>query len=158
MSSQIEQTYKSCEECVREGISKIHKKAFVIPTDLTMLAPGEELSCDYATFANRKYLIIKDKATGFLDVKHTKDQSTAEAQRCIHEWSFTYGLPHQVKTDGGPAFREGFQSYLLGLGISHATTSAYNSTSNGLAERGVRQIKDVLKKTKKSLVHPNSVS
>jgi hypothetical protein len=42
-------------------------------------------------------------------------------------------------------FREGF----LGLGISHVTTSAHNPTSNGLAERGVMQIKDVIKKSKK---------
>ena len=85
-------------------------------------------------------MIIKDKASGFIDVKATKDQTTAEAQRCVHEWAFTFGLPHEIKTDGGPAFREGFQSYLMGLGIGHTPTSAYNPRSNGLAERGVRQI------------------
>ena len=114
---------------------RLQKKAVVIPADLTMIAPAEELSMDYATYENRKYLIIKDKASGILDVKATKGQSTAEAQRCVHEWAFTFGLPHQIKTDGGPAFREGFQSYLLGLGISHATTSAYNPQSNGLAKK-----------------------
>ena len=75
--------------------------------------------------------------------------TTAEAQNVVHEWSFNFGVPHVIKTDGGPAFREGFKSYLLGLGISHVTTSAYNPTSNGLAERGVRQIEDVIKMSKK---------
>ena len=135
MNVEIEETYKNCQECIEKGIYKIHKRAIVIPSDLTMLAPAEELSMDYATYENRKYLIIKDKASRFLDVKATKDQSTAEAQRCVHEWSYTFGLPHQIKTDGGPAFREGFQSYLLGLGINHATTSAYNPQSNGLADQ-----------------------
>ena len=149
MSKDIEEKYKSCQDCKEEGISKMHKRAVVIPADLTMMAPAEELSMDYATFENRKYMIMKDKASGFIDVKATKDQTTAEAQRCVHEWAFTFGLPHEIKTDGGPAFREGFQSYLMGLGIGHTPTSAYNPQSNGLAERGVRQIKDVLKKTKK---------
>ena len=36
----------------------------------------------------------------------------------------------------------------MGLGIDHVVTSAYNPQSNGLAERGVRQIKDVIKKTR----------
>ena len=46
MSQEIEQTYKSCKECTEEGLSKVHKKATVIPEDLTMIAPGEELSMD----------------------------------------------------------------------------------------------------------------
>ena len=62
---------------------------------------------------------------------------------------FTFGIPHSIRTDGGPAFREKFQKYLGILGIDHSPSSAYNPTSNGLAERGVRQIKDVLKKIKK---------
>ena len=149
MSKDIEEIYRTCQECKEESNSKVHKRAEVIPADLTMMAPAEELSMDYATYENKKYMIIKDKASGFIDVKQTKDQTTAEAQRCVHEWSFTFGLPHKIKTDGGPAFREGFQSYLVGLGIGHTPTSAYNPESNGHAERGVRQIKDVLKKAKR---------
>ena len=147
-SKDIEEKYKSCSDCKTESNSKMHKVE-VIPPDLCMLAPSEEISMDYATFGTRKLLIIKDRATGFLDVQETKDQTTQEAMKCVHRWAFTFGLPHSVRTDGGPAFRDGFISYLGGLGINHTPSSAYNPSSNGLAERGVRQIKDVLKKIKK---------
>ena len=40
-----------------------------------MMAPAEELSMDYATYENRKYMIMKDKASGFIDVKAIKDQT-----------------------------------------------------------------------------------
>ena len=36
------------------------------------------------------------------------------------------------------------------MGIKHLQTSAYKAQSNGLAERGVRQVKDVLKKIGKA--------
>ena len=112
MSKDIKEVYKMYKDCKTESIAKIHKKASVIPQDLMMIAPGEHLSMDYATYVGKKYLIIKDVHSGFIDVKWTKNQTTEEAERCVHEWSFTFGLPHHVRTDGGPAFRDKFQKYL----------------------------------------------
>ena len=77
MSAEIEQVYKGCEDCLQEGLSKVHKRAIVIPQDLTMIAPGEIVSMDFASIGTKKYLILKDKSTGFLHVKITKDQTTA---------------------------------------------------------------------------------
>ena len=103
---------------------------------------------DFASIGTKKYLILKDKSTGFLHAKITKDQTTSEAQKVVHEWAYTFGVPHVIKTDGGPAFRDAFKSYLMGLGIDHVVTSAYNPQSNGLAERWVHQIKDMIKKSR----------
>ena len=149
MTMSIEELYKTCEVCQEESNSKVHKKAVVIPEDLTMLAPAERICMDYATYEGRKYMIIKDVSSGFIDVKSTKDQTTQEATRCVHEWSYTFGIPHALRTDGGPAFKNRFQEYVDSLGIEHTASSPYNPQSNGLAERGVRQIKDVLRKIKK---------
>ena len=146
----IEMRYKNCKECKENAISKPHKSE-MIPPDLTLLAPGEEIQVDYASFGNKKMIVMKDRASGFLNVVETKNQTTEEAMKAIHEWSFTYGLPHVVRSDGGPAFRKGFSSYLEGMGILHKLSSPYNSQSNGLAERGVRQIKDVLQKKKEKV-------
>ena len=104
---------------------------------------------DFASYGSNKFLVIKDRASGFLAVEQTKDQTTSEALKGTHKWCFTYGLPHAVRSDDGPAFRKGFTDYLKGLGIKHNHSSAYNPSSNGLAERGVRQLKDVLKKVAK---------
>ena len=93
MGKAIETVYKTCEDCKEESNNKVHKKASVIPADLTMLAPGESLSMDYATYEGRKYLIIKDVSSGFIDVKRTKDQTTQEAERCVHEWSLRLVFP-----------------------------------------------------------------
>ena len=84
--------------------------------------------------------------SGFLDVRETKNQTVAEATKYTHGFIFTYGLPHRVKADGGPSFRGAFTDWLKGFGIEHVKSSAYNPQANRLAERGVRSIKDVLKK------------
>ena len=51
-------------------------------------------------------------------------------------------------TDGGPSFRGSFKSYLKAFDINHHYSSAYRPSSNGLAECGVRSIKEVLDKVK----------
>ena len=57
----IEQKYNECKECKENAISKTHKTE-MIPPDLTLLAPGEEIQIDYASFGNRKMIVIKDRA------------------------------------------------------------------------------------------------
>ena len=147
-SQDLAELYRGCTKCKEDSNAKVHRPE-VIPEDLTLLAPGEQVSMDFASYGSRKYLIIKDRTSGYLSVEMTKDQTTKEAIRATHLWVYTFGLPHKIRTDDGPAFRKGFQDYLTGLGIAHVNSSAYNPESNGLAERGVKQIKDVLKKIKK---------
>ena len=81
---------------------------------------------------------------------NTRDKTTSSAITALHGWIYIYGLPHGCKTDGGPSFKGRFKEYLNGMGIKHIQTSAYNASSNGLVERGVRQVKDVLKKIGKT--------
>ena len=145
----IEDRYRSCKECAENQISKVHKTE-VVPPDLSLLAPGEEIHIDFCTYGSKNYLVLKDRASGYLYAYQTKNQGTEEATKAITDWCYTYGLPHCVRSDGGPAFRQGFSSFLQGMGIDHKKSSPYNSQSNGLAERGVRSLKDVLKKEKTS--------
>ena len=100
IAKDLERTYKTCEACKEESISKMQKKAAVTPDDLTMLAPGEEISLDFASMGTKKYLIIKDRMTGYLEAKQTKNQKVAEAIKYTHEFIYTYGLPHKVRSDG----------------------------------------------------------
>ena len=132
MGKDIRKVYKECKVCLENSPSKVDKKALVIPEDFTLLAPGEQVSADFMDFSGRDYLVIKDKTTGFLEVIRTKDKSTESATKGIHTYIYTFGIPHSVKTDKGPAFRGGFISWLRGLGINQILTSAYHTKSNGL--------------------------
>ena len=60
-SADIETEFKQCLECRVEGISKPNKPCQVIPEDLTILAPAEQISLDFAESGNKNLLIIKLK-------------------------------------------------------------------------------------------------
>ena len=124
-----------------ESVSKLHNPE-VIPDNLTMLAPVEEISMDFAIYGSRKFLVIKDKATWLIDVTETCYQTTPEAMKATRALVYNYGLPHCVHSDNGPAFRQGFTDILSGLDVKRTLSSAFNPSSNDQPERGVQQLRD----------------
>ena len=64
----------------------------------------------------------------------------------MKNWFELFGYPERVRADDGPAFRAGFNEWLEGKNVIREKSSAYNSQSNGLAERAVKRCKDVIKK------------
>ena len=56
------------------------------------------------------------------------------------------GWPSIVRTDGGPQFRNEFVQFCEQNGIKHELASPYNPRANGLAESGVKVVKDLLLK------------
>ena len=59
-----------------------------------------------------------------------------------------HGIPDVVRSDNGPQFAsECFRKCAREWGFSHVTSSPHFPQSNGEAERAVRTIKDILKKS-----------
>ena len=53
---------------IENSPSKVDKTGKVIPEDLTLLAPEEQISVDFMEFSGRDYIIIKAKNSEFLEV------------------------------------------------------------------------------------------
>ena len=66
--------------------------------------------------------------------------------RVISGWFNTLGWPIVIRTDGGPQFRSEFAKFCEQNGIKHELASPYNPRANGLAESGVKVVKDLLLK------------
>ena len=70
---------------------------------------------------------------------------TIDALRLIFS---RHGLCDTLISDNASSFTaDSFQDFLKSNGIFHITSPAYQPSSNGQAERSVRLIKDLLKKT-----------
>ena len=110
------------------------------------MAPAEEISCDFMSYGAQSILVIKDRQSGFIAAKLTKDKTTQAAIEALKTWFFNYGFASIVRSDGGPAFRDAFSQELDKHGVKHVLSSSFNTQSNGAAERVVRSLREVLEK------------
>ena len=65
-------------------------------------------------------------------------------------WFNLFGWPSSIRSDGGPQFRGEFTRFCETNKISHELSAPYNPKSNGLAEAGVKSVKNILRKSMSS--------
>ena len=58
-----------------------------------------------------------------------------------------YGFSYKCIVDGGPTFRDDFETKLTKLNIKLVPSSCYHSQSNSLSERAVQSVKNCIKKS-----------
>ena len=110
--------------------------------------PWSRLHIDFAGPIDNKYfLVIVDSYTKFLDV-HICSNTTSTVTIDLLRKSFcNFGLPDVVVSDNAAYFvSQEMTSFLEKNGIRQVTPAPYNPSSNGLAERAVRTLKEGLKK------------
>ena len=147
--SELKDLYKECEECLVHSPSKPQPPYEISPSPLELLSPNETVYLDYMSILNTDILVIKDKMSGFIYSRITKDKSIASTIETFHRYITTFDRPLTVITDGGPAFNHGFMDFLNAHHIHHRYSSAYHPQSNSPAERGVHSLKDVIIKVGK---------
>ena len=110
------------------------------------LAPMEVLSLDYGSFGGNNYLVGVCRGTGYVLAAVTKHQATDDVIETLETWFTNPGFSKLLLSDNGPCFRERYKLRMKELVIDTGTSSPLHSTGNGLAEAGVREVKDILKK------------
>ena len=116
------------------------------PSTLETGCAGELLSTDFGQYGRSNLLIIRDCYSGLLRVYLTADKTMKSAAKGVERWMHAYGIPKEVRSDGGPCYGKEFSEWCKDRGIRHCLSSAYNPQSNGSAEKGVGQIKNLLEK------------
>ena len=66
--------------------------------------------------------------------------------KTLSNWFNLFGWPSSIRSDGGPQFRGEFSHFCVTHGIKHEVSAPYNPKSNGLAEAGVKSVKNILRK------------
>ena len=87
-----------------------------------------------------------DRLSGSMQAYKTPRKSTEDDIKCIRDWASHWGLPYEIKSDNAACFREGWENELVNLGVKVLHSSAYNSQTNGLVERSIRNLKEILVK------------
>ena len=95
---------------------------------------------------HRMFLIAVDAHSKWPEVKIMSSTPTTKSVEVLRTMFATHGLPAQVVTDNGPQFTsEEFNVFMKMNGIHHVTSAPYHPSTNGLAERFVRTMKEALK-------------
>ena len=76
MASDLKKCYNECKECDENRQAKTEKKCEVVPEDLIMLAPAEQIAMDHFFYNKNSYLVIKDRASGYIYAEKVENTST----------------------------------------------------------------------------------
>ncbi|MBW0568864.1 hypothetical protein O181_108579 [Austropuccinia psidii MF-1] len=95
-----------------------------------------------------KYMVVaRDYFSGWPEtVGLVKLTAKAVAEWFTSEWICRYGSPKEVTADGGPEFGKKLQDAVKKAGSRIRVTTPYYPESQGMVERGHKQLKDALVK------------
>ena len=84
---------------------------------------------DFCSYLKQDILMMKDRVSGMIWGRITRNKTSKEAFAAVMEWSYRVGLPYEVRSDGAGSFRSSFSNLLKEVGINYVHTSPYNSKS-----------------------------
>lgn len=144
LDDDIEEVCKTCQSCVENA--NMPKPETIHPWKYPV-QPWDRVHIDFATFDDRKYLLLVDAYSKWPEVRHMSSTTAARTIEVLTDIFATHGFPVTLVSDNGPPFTsDEFQRYLAGRGIHHRLTPPYHPASNGQAESLVRTFKAFLKK------------
>ena len=146
INSDIEQMIKQCATCQKHAVQQ--QREPLIPHEIPS-EPWTKLASDLFQLDGRDYIILTDYHTKFPIVRQLSSTTSASVARQLSDIFSLLGAPREIVSDNGPQYvGPEFQALCRTWGILHTTSSPRYPQSNGLAERNVRTIKNLLKKCK----------
>ena len=78
----------------------------------------EAVSVDLGNQHGAYYLVLIDRYSGWPMVKPLKKLNTAEVTSILEDWFLEHGKPVDLRSDGGPQFRQEFDQWCEAQNIS----------------------------------------
>ena len=96
---------------------------------------------------NRYAVVIMDYFSKFVRVYPVKRQDAETVTTVLLDWVYDMGVPDKIHSDQGGQFEsELFQQMCRRLGIRKTRTTPYHPESDGMVERFMRTLKDMVAK------------
>ena len=106
--------------------------------------PFQYVCADYFTHKNSNYLIIVDRFSNWPIIEKS-DGGAACLIKTLRQTFATYGIPHELSSDGDSEFTSSAtQELLQNWGVNHRRSSAYFPHSNFRAELGLKTAKRLM--------------
>ena len=144
LDQDLEKLAKSCVQC--QSYRNMPAAAPLHPW-LWPSKPWQRIHIDYAGPIDGKMMPVvidaHSKWPEVISMSSSTAQATIEGLRRLFA---AYGLPQQLVSHNGPQFTSAeFAVFLRKNGVKHIYSSPYHPSTNGLAERFVRTLKEAMK-------------
>jgi len=144
INSNIENLVLSCNIC--QQISYNNTKEPLIQHEIPEI-PFLKLGADIAEWAGKKYFVIVDYYSKWLEVIPIKSANSATLIDCCKEIFARFGIPLELIADNMPFESYEFKQFSVEYKFKIITSSPYYPRSNGLAEKFVGIAKKMIKKS-----------
>ncbi|XP_018364694.1 PREDICTED: uncharacterized protein K02A2.6-like, partial [Trachymyrmex cornetzi] len=144
MSKQITDTIQNCETCLR--YQKAQSKETYVDRE-TPQGPWQVIGIDLFYYAGCEYLLAVDNFSKYVEIAKLSDSSSSTVIIHLKSIFARFGISNLIYSDNGPQFvNSHFREFTSKWNFEHRTSSPRYPQSNGLAERFVGTIKQMLKK------------
>lgn len=144
LSGELTKLIESCDTCARE---RVNFKETLLPTEFPS-RPWSTVGADLFQLDNKHYLVVVDYFSRYFEVAKLTSTSSEGVVEHFKSIFARHGIPEVVRSDNGPQFAsEPFRKFARDWNFSHVTSSPRFPQSNGEAERAIRTIKGLLKKS-----------
>ena len=152
INSDIDNLVESCETCQRHQHS--HQKEPLNPYPVPT-RPWQVISTDLCEINKKEYLIMVDAYSSYPEVIPLSRQSSEAVIKGMKVTFARHGIPDIVHSDNGPCYSsQEFSDFQNKWGFKHVTSSPHFPSSNGLAEKTVQTVKNIISKSMESGTDP----
>ena len=145
INEDIEQLVKECPTCNKYG--RANQKESLLPHSVPS-RPWSKVGVDYFTMASQDYLLVVDYFSKYSEVIPVQSKSADATVKEMKTIFARHGIPNTVIADNMPFNSKRFKQFAKEWSFNLITSSPQFPQSNGLAERNVQTIKNILKKAK----------
>jgi len=137
------QSKKDNREPFKEELVPLESKEVLERVHVDVCGPLCESS------GNKYIVVLQDAFSKWLEAKAIPDARAATIMDWLRQEVFSrFGVPKMITTDSGTQFDcKEFKKFCQDRGIEHHITSLYHHQGNGLVERAIRTIEEMLRVT-----------
>ena len=144
LSRQLEETVKSCPECLKQSSPRVEP---LTPSQLPQL-PWQKVGTDLFEWNKSIYLLIVDYYSRWIEVTRLNKLTSQEVINHTRSIFARHGIPEIVVSDNGPQYSADlYATFAREYDFEHVTSSPHYPQGNGEAERAVKTVKGMLRKS-----------
>ncbi|CAB4002764.1 sec1 family domain-containing 2 [Paramuricea clavata] len=143
MSADIERLVAKCSTCLKHQRS--NQKEPLKPHTVPARA-WQKLGTDIFEYKSKSYLVIVDYYSKFPEISLLKDKSSQAVITSMKSVFARHGIPDEVVADNMPFSSKECLQFAQEWGFKISTSSPHYPQSNGMSERTIQTIKNLLRK------------